>query len=286
MKFTFIWFLFLFGGFIPLKAVFVGTNDPNSNTSAPVDDQGWSYMGVYNTGGAVYLGNGWFITAGHLGTGAGTVNYDGSSYAIDGSSWVTLQNPDTSNVDSRLFQITTPGDLATTGAQIVDSALSLGDDLTMIGYGRDVSSVSTTGPWTKYYESTTSNKKWGENTVDSFVSDYSGAGYTSDTFQTVLTTGTAQALDKDSGGGVFVYDAATDSYQLAGIMIAATRYSDEGGIYASKWNGVAANSSWTRSVDLYQYRDQIVSVIPEPAPWILAGGALGLLFLVTRIRRS
>ncbi len=241
-------------------------------------------MGVYNSGGAVYLGNGWFITAGHLGTGAGSVSYDGSSYAIDGSSWVTLKNPDTSSVDSRLFQITTPGSLAASGASIVDSALSLDDDLTMIGNGRDVSSVSTSGIETKYYEGSVSNMKWGQNTIDSFEADYSGAGYTSDTFQTILTTGTAQGLDKDSGGGVFVYDADTDQYQLAGIMIAALRYSD-GSIYARKINGLPELSSWTKSVDLYQYRDQIIAVVPEPAPWMLVAGALGTFVLVQRLRR-
>ena len=42
----------------------------SGNTTAPVDDPGWDYVGEFKSGSAIYLGNRWVITANHLGSGS------------------------------------------------------------------------------------------------------------------------------------------------------------------------------------------------------------------------
>lgn len=264
------------------QAVFIGTESPNSNTSQPTGDQGWSSMGIYNTGGAVYLGDGWFITAGHLGTGGSTVNFDSVNYAIDSTSWRNITNSDGSNADIRLFQLSEPSSLSASGSAVNTAALSLNDSLTMIGYGRDVSSISQQGQTIKYYEGTVSQMKWGSNQISGFQSGYTGAGYTSEIFETTLGSGTAQALDKDSGGGVFIHDDVSDQYLLAGIMVGALRYQDANGIYAL--SSPTAQNSETYSVDLSVYSDQINQAIPEPTTGIFIAIIFGAFGVIKRAR--
>lgn len=263
------------------QAVLIGTETPNSNNSQPAGDQGWSSMGIYNGAGSVYLGAGWFITAGHLGTGAGTVKLGGTTYSINGSSWTSITNSNGSNADIRLFQISDPGAILSSGSQINSASLGLNYQLTMIGYGRDVSSVSKQGATIKYYQATVSQMKWGSNQISGFQSGYTGAGYTSEIFETTLGSGTAQALDKDSGGGVFIYDDVSENYLLAGVMIGASLYPDANGIYAVD---SPTQKSKTYSVDLSVYGDQINQTIPEPSTAILLVGIAALLGVGHRIR--
>jgi hypothetical protein len=53
------------------------------NASAPASDPGWSYVGQLNGASCVYLGNGWVLTAGHVGE--GTVSLNGTAYQPDPS---------------------------------------------------------------------------------------------------------------------------------------------------------------------------------------------------------
>src|ERR1700734_1830127 len=86
----------------PIRAVEM---NGNYDTTAPTDSDisgwdsgggasgvtGWDYVGTVNDASGVYLGNGWVLTAGHVGAGtfvlgsgpaAGTYYYDGVSDPI------------------------------------------------------------------------------------------------------------------------------------------------------------------------------------------------------------
>jgi hypothetical protein len=272
-------------------AVFVATGTPNANTSSPADDRGWSSMGIYNGAGAVYLGNGWFVTARHLGT-ASTVKLDSVNYAVNSATWTSVTNSDGSYVDMRLFQVSDPGAISAPGIQVNTSALSEGESLTMIGYGRNVSSIATNtyngGLQTqvRYYEGTTSQMKWGYNQISGFSNQFEsvGFGFFSDVFATTLSSGSAQALDKDSGGGVFVYDGVSGTYVLAGLMIGAVRYQDGNGIFAVTDTGNPGINSRTYAVDLSAYSDQINQVIPEPTTGSLLVGVALVFGVIKRLR--
>lgn len=285
-------FLLIAGCALNSYAVFVATGTPNSNTSAPAGNQGWSNMGIYNGAGAVYLGGGWFMTARHLGT-ASTVKLDSINYSVNSATWTSITNSDGSFADMRLFQVSDPGAISAPGIQVNTSALSSGESLTMIGYGRNVSSIITNtynskGQQTqvRYYEGTTSSMKWGYNQISGFSNHFEsvGFGFFSDVFATTLSSGSAQALDKDSGGGVFIYDSVSGEYVLAGIMIGAVRYQDANGIFAATDTGTALQSSKTYAVDLSAYSDQINQVIPEPATGILLVGVAFVFGIIHRIR--
>ena len=125
--------------------------------------------------------------------------------------------------------------------------------------------------------------KWGQNEISGFQAAYAAAGYTSEIFETTVSSGTAQALDKDSGGGVFIYDDISGEYLLAGVMVGALRYSDDGGSTIYALDSSTQNSE-TYSVDLSSYSNQINRVIPEPSTGILLVG-VGLAFgVIKRIR--
>jgi len=263
-------------------AVFIGAgtaSSANANNSQPAGDQGWSSMGVYNTGGAVYLKNGWFITAGHLGTSGGSVNYSSVDYSI--SKWTNITNDIGTSADIRLIQVLNPSAFTGSGSSVYTNSMSIGTGVTMIGNGRDVSSVASTGLETRYYEGTVSQMKWGQNVISGHQTGYSELGFVSDVYITTLNDGTAQALDKDSGGGVFFYDSGSDEYLLSGVIIAATRYSD-GNIYARTHKTL--DNSTTSFVDLSAYSEQINQAIPEPASAMLLIGVGALLGVAHRIR--
>jgi len=272
MKLLFMFLILLTA--VRAEAVIVASNTPNQRNSAPSGDQGWSSMAIYNGAGAVYLGNGWFITAAHLGT-AGTVRFDSIVHSIAGTSWRSVTNQNGTAADIRLFKVANPLAVPEEGSRIKASSPGTGSPVTMIGYGRDVSSILTnqytTGSWPRtqthtkvnYYEGTASQMKWGTNTVSGFQAAYTNAGfsYESDVFITTLFPGRSQALDKDSGGGVFVYDSGSGEYLLAGIMIGALRYQDDNGIYVLTDSGNSGQNSKTYCVNLAAYYEQIEAVV-------------------------
>ena len=54
------------------SAVVISTGDGSGNTTAPADDPGFANVGVSNNNlSGVYLGNGWVLTAAHVGNATG-----------------------------------------------------------------------------------------------------------------------------------------------------------------------------------------------------------------------
>ncbi len=70
---------------LPAHAVIIDNQTSGTgNTTAPVDDPGWVHIGTRNSLSVVYIGNGWVISASHVGI--GSVELDGIVYpSISGS---------------------------------------------------------------------------------------------------------------------------------------------------------------------------------------------------------
>lgn len=254
-------------------AVIVAGSAVTFNTSAPPPEPGlgWDNVGVLNVGSGVYLGNGWVLTANHVG--GGSIALDSGTYAMEANSGRRLMYPAVGSqvtTDLYLFRLATdPGLPWVTLAAQTDP----GDLVIMIGNGLTRgAAIGTTG----YALNASKTMAWGLNTIDSKV-DFGVAGSSDYVkgYSTLFAPGgsarswseSGQATVGDSGGAVFRLNLA-NSWDLAGIIIGRNGVSD---------GPVTFGTSRTYIADLPAYRDQIVQItaVPEPAAGLLA--AIGLL---------
>ncbi len=236
------------------EAVVVATGDGTQNTTAPSDDFGFANVGlVYNTAdgfyaSGVYLGNGWVLTAYHVVRDASLSGFRFSdvvfhdpilgdtTFAVNPSTAIRLQNSDSTFTDLALFQLTTVADLSfgrspspplcpradppvmmAGGGVNRQSALTCLECQRLERLDRDhaAAGIDATG----YKEIQGSQTlRWGTNTIES-QNTLLDAGYGN---LTVFTTdfdnvsNQAQAAAGDSGGGVFYKNGST--WELAGII--------------------------------------------------------------------
>lgn len=263
--------------------------DNNSlNITAPPDGAPWSNVGTVNGASGVYLGNGWVLTADHVG--AGSVTFGTEVFAFDGLS-VRLTNPsDGTPADLLMFHLSSlPAlpSLTLASATPADGAV-----VDMIGYGfnRDAGIQSYPGGMTGYDWSSSREKSWGTNRINTplIVTADEGHGKVS-AFSTSFThTGPlatafeAQGAGGDSGGGVFYFDGS--GWVLAGVMSQVTAFEGQP-------PETAVFGNQTLSADIATYRSQIQTTLPIPEPsaaWLMSAGLLVLLATrgVRRLRQS
>jgi len=223
---------------------------------------GWNYVGIVAGGGGaasgVYLGNGWVLTAAHVGAGIftlGSGQYTVVPGSIDqGIPWQSGSNNYTA--DLTLFQIQPDGvttfslpnlpslTIATSAPTVFGGSHRPGSSVAMIGYG-DGGSIT--------------NETWGLNTVTqaNVLVNPTGYSYVSNDFETAYGTTTAgmgrfqssvtndyQLVLGDSGGGDFIYDSSSGIWELAGINEALDSNNDSFMIqlstYSSQFNTIVA----------------------------------------------
>ncbi len=105
------------------------------NTSRPADDPGWDNIGILKNSTAIYLGEGWVLTAAHVGS--GSVTFPGlGSYAAEAGSSLQLTNPAGSGLtkpaDLVLFRLVDPPELAPIPIGPTPKA---GDEVLVVGNG-------------------------------------------------------------------------------------------------------------------------------------------------------
>lgn len=278
------------------RGVVIASGDGSGNTSAPVDDPGFSNVGKRGSATAVYLGNRYVITANHVG--AGSVVLGGTTYAAEGGTTVRLDNPGgmglSSKTDLIIFRLESDPGLPT--LSVTTSAPSVGDDFVMIGHGYnrqiaetwwDIDTDDDPDTWTetaveadaevKGYKTDTGGRtiRWGENEMEGTITvDLGTHGdvlslYTK--FDEAGMTQEAQAVNGDSGGAVFWKDAG--EWKLAGIINAVGTLNDfpyDGSPPGeTSSNPYAYYEKVTTAADLSEYQDQFAHLIPEPAPFAL-----------------
>lgn len=192
------------------------------NTSAPADCPFWDNVLNFNGASGIYIGEGWVLTANHVGAPA-SVSIQGQPYSLQAGTSQQI-----SGRDVRLFRVAnwnaitlpsiniTPGwdHDPITGNPIEGSALA-----TVIGYGVG-KGTAVTGGWAW---NGTSQKQWGLMPIQTSANDSLITHY----FNRTLGPNMAAATMGDSGGGVFYQDAS--GWHLAGIM---TNVSEMGGGYS------------------------------------------------------
>lgn len=262
------------------SGVIIDAVDGAGNTSAPPADPGWSYVGTRGSLTVVYLGDGWVLTANHVG--AGDVSLGGVVYPDLPGTAVRLHNPDASLADLKLFAIDPYPVMPL--LPIASTSPSLGTDLVLIGRGRnrgaatswDPNGAPPPGPIFGYEWLSSGTLRWGRNQVEEYpatpvLGTWSFASY----FDAGVSDDESQAAIGDSGGAAFAWNGA--QWELAGITYAIAGYA-----------GQPANTSLygqvTYAADLALYRDEIVDItgLPEPSGGLPAG--MALLWLLARRR--
>lgn len=239
----------------PAVAVLLASGDGTANTTAPADDPGVAILGKLNGLGALYVGNGWVVTAWHVGE--GTVTLGGVDYPHVPGSRTRLTGPTGSPPDVAVMKIA--GDPGLPEPVIATTTVPPGTDIVMIGHGKDrgtpLSWMGVDG-WNWGDPFTT---RWGTNRVTttsittldtrSFEMAFDEIG------QPGATSDEAHATLGDSGGAVFWKDGGP--WKLAGMMIAVSTYGNQPVKTALFGNNIVA-------ADLSYYRAQILSLTSTP----------------------
>jgi hypothetical protein len=230
----------------PARAVLIVTGDGTGNTSAPPSDPGWSHVGGVNGLTGVYLGDGWVLTANHVGVGPlvlGSTTYP----AVTGSG-VTLQHTAGVYTDLRLFRLVSDPGLST--LPIGTSSPPSSTQMLMIGRGRNRGAPYTYGPYSGWSWLGSAAQRWGTNNVSQTAFDLNLGGTPVRSLGLAFNNvGGTEAIGTvgDSGGAAFV------GSNLAGILVAIWSYGGQAAQTSVYGNG-------TYVADLSYYRSQILSI--------------------------
>jgi len=268
------------------SAVIIDSGDGTGNTAAPSPDPGWSYVGTRSSFTAVYLGDGWVLTAGHVGAGDFTLR-DASLgevvYPHVPGTEVSIRNGDGSVADLLVFAIAPYPVMPL--LPIATTPPPQGTDLILIGNGRNRGAVTSwdpngpppPGPIFGYEWASGKSLRWGTNEVEYYptapvLGTWAFASY----FDEAGSAHEGQATNGDSGGAAFAYDGS--DWELAGLIYAI-------GIYTNQPANTSLYQQLTYAADLSSYRDEILDVVglPEPTGGLPAGV---MLILALRRRRA
>ena len=259
----------------------LGTADGSENAEDP-GFFGWDYVGEVNGLSATYLGNGWVITANHVGP--GDLSLGGTVYPWIPGSEVRLRTNTSTLADLVVFGVWPHPGL--TPLMLRSAPPPIGEFLIMIGCGANrgtATSWDPNGPFPPppdelqgWNWGVGNAKRWGTNEVESLTTGLilgTVSFYTSFDDGEVLPE--AQAASGDSGGAVFSINAGAT--ELAGVIYAA-------GPTPGQPASTALFTNLTFVARLDFYRDEIESIthaptgpssVPvSPFVWIALAGAL------------
>jgi hypothetical protein len=279
--------VFLGLGLTPAHAVLLGNSTPDSNTTAPLDDPGWDRVGMVNGSSAVYLGDGFVLTARHVNAGDLTLGLN--TYSFDASfspQYLQTQSGPDQYADLVLFKIVDGPSMSL--LPIYTGTAESGMTATYIGFGLDRGTEVAGQGW---LWGTTQTKRWGQNMIDGALTIDSGEAFydalISD-FDRVGAGGSGLANEShaatgDSGGALFIKDAGV--WKLAGIMTSVTQ--DGRSFYDANPMPGPPEPDVLVSVRLSAYNDWILTAIPEPNAGVLMifGIAAVMIRLLVRNRK-
>ena len=206
----------------PASAVLLATGDGTGNTQPPADDPGWYSVGNQAGATAVYLGEGWVITANHV-SNANPV-FAGVSYTMVPGSVQQLQGPGGGLADLKIFRVNPFPPLP--ALALLPGPPPVNSEVVMIGRGRDRGAAASWNGFTGWYHGSTATMRWGTNRVSAANLDVlSTRAFEMIFSQTGGTSFEAQAATGDSGGAVFVKSGGV--WYLAGILFAVGPYQNQ-----------------------------------------------------------
>jgi hypothetical protein len=215
---------------------------------SPGPDVGFEHVAQRGSTSAVYLGEGWVLTAAHVG--AGEILLDGERYPAVAGSWSQLRGGGSPPFpDLGVFRVEPRPPLPRLA--LVERAPKPGERVLLVGYGIARGERIEWEGRAGFRLSGPGVRRWGINRIAGTGFDAFDAGMATHAFATLFSDGEqweAQAAPGDSGGAVFVRRGAR--WRLAGIMIAV-------GTFPKQPPGTALVGNATHVADLSRYRDEI-----------------------------
>ena len=218
---------------------------------------GWDYVGATGAASAVYLGNGWVLTAAH-------VNLD-SIFTLGGTVYQRVANSEITSIvttngtngiaDLTLFRIASEPNLP---PLTIATTTNPGSSVVMLGFGGG------------------HGETWGLNTINPEGTLVDAGSWWSDDFSVTYSPITdANLVLGDSGGGDFTYNPDSRQWELTGINEAVDTISTD------------ATYGDSYMIDLSEYAPQINAItgVPEPETWLLFGAGALLLYARSRLTR-
>jgi hypothetical protein len=175
----------------PATAVIIASGDGTGNTSAPPDDPGWG--NVLRLGGlsGVYLGNGWVLTAEHVG--GSDIIISGVVYEwAPGSDVQLVTNGPDPDADLLLFQIVRdPGlpDVLIRASSPVAFPPSQASEVVMIGLGKNRGLETEACGTSGWLWAAGKTMRWGTNVVHENDFDLAVSGTLTRAFSTLFNAG-------------------------------------------------------------------------------------------------
>jgi hypothetical protein len=240
-------------------AVILAPGDGLGNTEAPADDFGFAYVGAVEET-AVYLGNGWVITANHVDE--GPVALPGGVHPPVPGSKRRLQNQGPGvSPDVALFRLQEPVP-PLPALPIRATAPAPGELVVLMGHGPNRGEPTEFGGHSGWRFGPGHALRWGTNRVHALHPVVqAGPGDRTVAFSTRLSSVDATEFEAgvaigDSGGGAFIRNGTR--WELAGVLIATSTYDDQ-----PPHTLLFGNLSYV--ADLSHYRDQVLAIIGVPA---------------------
>jgi hypothetical protein len=245
----------------PAAALVAARPDPERHEHAPPDDPGFAHVGKRGITSAIYLGDGWVITARH--SQVGEVSFDGHTGNPVAGSEVLLVTPASGGkqADLVMFRIEPAPDLPP--LELPRRPPPIGAPAVMVGYGGGATEPIEWEGARGFAHGPPGVKRWGTNAVGAQISDLPGpADALTRCFQLWFDAGASpdesQAVRGDSGGAVFAR-GPSGGWELAGVMVSV-------GVPPAQPAGTAMFGNATNAADLSAYRAQILAAIGRPDP--------------------
>ena len=245
---------------LPAAAIVIDLEDDSRARQRPTDDPGWDYVGRRGSTTAIYLGDGWVLTAGHVLP--GSTRFDGRAHAFVPHSTARLRNADGSEADLRLYRIESPPPLPALPLRAI--AVKPEMRIRLVSWGVAGAEPIEQAGVPGYRWTDVAGKRWGTNRVRRTRIDLpSGALRTQSFDMSFDRPGTrfeAQGALGDSGGAVFA--KSRGRWELAGVLVTI-------GARVGQPPRTSLIGNLTNAADVSHYREQILRIMaegPPPAP--------------------
>jgi hypothetical protein len=231
---------------------------PAEAERAPATGLGFEHVGKIGGTTGVYLGEGWVLTAGHVG--AGEIWLEGVKYPAVAGSWAPLRGelhtssgPERASApDLGVFRVSPRPPLP--ALAITRRKPELGEPLLLVGCGFGRGERLEWDGRAGFRWGPSNVCRWGTNRVAAVGIDLPRAGTSTRVFATLFTAGSqqeAQAALGDSGGAAFL--RRRGSWLLAGIMISVVTFPGQP-------PQTVVDGNATHLAELSHYRDAILAL--------------------------